>query len=157
MYDHMLTLELEVKLVWPASWSIAKVLFFATRYLVFADVSLNLCFHLAPASISPKLCTFFFLLSGSLIMLGILIAELTLVFRTWVIWGRDRKMALILLTTTLLLSVPTAVLAYFGWKTMECGYESFYIGSRRVLISLWARSYYESCPTAFELLDVKGN
>jgi phosphate starvation-inducible membrane PsiE len=44
----------------------------------------------------------------------------TLVFRTWVIWGHDRKIALILLSTVLLMIVPTSLLAYFGWKTVKC-------------------------------------
>ena len=42
VYDHVQTLGMEVKLVWPAPWGIGKVLFFVTKYMAFVDVVLNM-------------------------------------------------------------------------------------------------------------------
>jgi Family of unknown function (DUF6533) len=37
VYDHSLTMGLEMSLVWPSPWSLGKVLYFLTAYLPFAD------------------------------------------------------------------------------------------------------------------------
>jgi len=40
VYDHSLTLGVEIQLVWPTPWSIGKILYFATSYLGFLDGAL---------------------------------------------------------------------------------------------------------------------
>jgi hypothetical protein len=42
LYDFILTFPQEVSLIWPAPWSLMKVLFLLTRYLPFADVVIRL-------------------------------------------------------------------------------------------------------------------
>ena len=38
VYDYLSTLPREVSLIWPAQWSVMKVLFLVTRYLPFIDL-----------------------------------------------------------------------------------------------------------------------
>ncbi|KAF8590892.1 hypothetical protein K439DRAFT_1115807 [Ramaria rubella] len=87
VYEHLLTLARELDLIWPTSWNVGKFLFFATRYLPLVDSTILLYQHTAPPSTSPVLCALLFQLSGALIVIGMVIAELVLVFRTWAVWG----------------------------------------------------------------------
>ena len=42
MYDYILTFEREQVYIWNAKWTLSKCLFFLNRYLVVADVTLEL-------------------------------------------------------------------------------------------------------------------
>ncbi|KAJ7938220.1 hypothetical protein B0H13DRAFT_1851672 [Mycena leptocephala] len=46
VFDYLLSLELEVSLVWPSKWSLSKILFFCARYPPFIDVPLVLGYEL---------------------------------------------------------------------------------------------------------------
>lgn len=39
-FDWLLTLEMEISLVWTSKWNVTKVLYFLTRYLPFIDSSI---------------------------------------------------------------------------------------------------------------------
>jgi hypothetical protein len=43
LYDYLITLGMEVDLVWSSKWTFMKVLYFAQRYLPFVD-AVALCF-----------------------------------------------------------------------------------------------------------------
>lgn len=53
VYDHLITLDDEVSLVWPVKWSLGKVLFMLARYPPYIDTVLSLMrwyfFHLFSA------------------------------------------------------------------------------------------------------------
>jgi len=79
VFDHILTLPNEIILVWRAPWSIGKILYLITKYLVIVEMILNLIcrnisiylaflinnstVHLAPIS-HPKRCAIIFTLSN---------------------------------------------------------------------------------------------
>ena len=41
VYDYVLTIESEVKLVWYAQWNLTKLLFLVSRYSAFVDAILT--------------------------------------------------------------------------------------------------------------------
>lgn len=97
-YDYVLTFEREVTLVWGAKWNLIKVLFFATRYPVFADLSMVL-YHNVSRRISAEMCKTLWDIAGWMFLWGIGVAELILIVRTWAIWDRDKRIGLGLLAS----------------------------------------------------------
>ena len=58
VYDYILTFNMEKTLMWNAPWSVAKVLFFLTRYMVFSDITIVVWreyVHLPPDQFEFKL------------------------------------------------------------------------------------------------------
>lgn len=89
VYDYMLTLEQEVKLLWPTKLTTAKVLFLVARYTPFLDlVGVVITYHLLD---SPRACTVLYTYALWSYTVGICITEVILALRCWAVWGRDRR------------------------------------------------------------------
>jgi len=104
VYDYLLTIEREARLVWPVPWNIGKVLYFLTRYPVFADTFMVLYHQFA--ILDPATCDALYKTIGFLLGVGTLIAESILAVRTWVIWHRDRRVAIGLCAALILFWIP---------------------------------------------------
>ncbi|KAF9460568.1 hypothetical protein BDZ94DRAFT_1311339 [Collybia nuda] len=103
-YDYILTFRQEITLVWPAPWTIGKVLFFLTRYPVFAETSLVLYHQFAV--MGPNQCNLVFKTIGYQLGTGTLIAESILAVRTWVIWRKNGYIAIALVSLLVLFWTP---------------------------------------------------
>jgi len=96
LYDYLLTLGMEVNLVWSSKWTFMKVLYFAQRYLPFVD-SVALCFlNQLSTTIDPTTCKMVDKARGVLMITGISLSELVLTLRVWAVWGRSSRMGLVL-------------------------------------------------------------
>ncbi|KAF8505204.1 hypothetical protein BU17DRAFT_101143 [Hysterangium stoloniferum] len=104
MYDYLLTVEREARLVWPVPWNVGKILFFLTRYPVFADTFMVLYHQFA--ILSAEECQTLYRTIGFLLGVGTLISETILALRTWVIWHRDHRIGIFLAVTLAGLWVP---------------------------------------------------
>ncbi|TCD65713.1 hypothetical protein EIP91_002289 [Steccherinum ochraceum] len=93
VYDYLLTVDSEVAYIWPTQMSVMKVLFFYTRYSCFVDLFLGVSFHLTDG-ITPQECHRLFLLIGWLNVVGIIVAEVVMVVRTWAIWNKSRRVGI---------------------------------------------------------------
>ncbi|EIW77011.1 hypothetical protein CONPUDRAFT_157284 [Coniophora puteana RWD-64-598 SS2] len=82
-YDTLTSLDLEVKYIWQAKWSIMKALYLWTRYIAFITPVLALVYL-------PSI----FWIDG----VGIAGSEIVLAVRTWALWGRNRKVAAVVAT-----------------------------------------------------------
>ncbi|KAJ7128801.1 hypothetical protein C8R43DRAFT_1027203 [Mycena crocata] len=94
VFDYLLTLNLEVSLVWPSRWSISKILFILSRYLVFCEVAPGLYYILAP-HVDQRHC---FVINAALIigrLVGIAIAEAMLLLRTYALSGREKNVLVV--------------------------------------------------------------
>ncbi|KAJ3481070.1 hypothetical protein NLI96_g7911 [Meripilus lineatus] len=109
LYDCVLTLHSEAAYIWPTRFNFVKALFFLTRYMAFADVAFVLYYQLMP-NIDVDGCRMAYDISGWLILAGIVIAETILIVRTWAIWGRSLKVALILCGIGLSEAIPAIVI-----------------------------------------------
>ncbi|EJD00225.1 uncharacterized protein FOMMEDRAFT_92670, partial [Fomitiporia mediterranea MF3/22] len=108
IYEYVLTIETERKLIWTMPWSIAKVLFILTRYLPFVDTPIVLL-HQLKMAMSNNQCEFAYKFTGWLETFGILLAEIILVLRTWAIWERKRPIRVVLTIWTLAIWIPQIV------------------------------------------------
>ncbi|GJE93504.1 hypothetical protein PsYK624_096630 [Phanerochaete sordida] len=87
-YDFLLTVDREVMLVWLSPWSAVKVLFLVNRYTPFLSAAILLYPMIAPA-ISEKECLFVQDSTAWLKTVGMLVAEVILVIRTWAVYERQ--------------------------------------------------------------------
>ncbi|KAH8828984.1 hypothetical protein DL96DRAFT_1814275 [Flagelloscypha sp. PMI_526] len=90
VYDWLLTLEKEVTLVWSRKWSLGKALYFLTRYPAIIDVLICLSRRWVPNKDSATHCPIPFHLGAWLVTIGMHVAELILVLRTWAICGCNK-------------------------------------------------------------------
>lgn len=96
LYDYLLTLGMEVELVWSSKGTFMKVLYFAQRYLPFVDaVALCLLNQLSTA-IDPRACKMVEKARGLLMITGISLSELVLTLRVWAVWERSSRVGLAL-------------------------------------------------------------
>ncbi|KAH8813567.1 hypothetical protein DL96DRAFT_1626366 [Flagelloscypha sp. PMI_526] len=111
VYDWALTLNMEIQYVWKSKWNLGKILFLLTRYMVIADVFLGL-FWLRLRNIPDKQseCPVPFTAQAWFGCIGIEIAELILVLRTWALWGRNKWIFAILFI------LQSIVFAYDGFS-----------------------------------------
>ncbi|KAI5123113.1 hypothetical protein M0805_001469 [Coniferiporia weirii] len=115
VYEFFLTLDSEVRLVWPSRFNSVKVLFLANRYLPFIiTFSKSFCESGAGDSrwdtytpLSPKLCKPQILALGFASVVGFIFAEVVLAMRVLAIW-KGKRAILILMTFLIGLLPPIA-------------------------------------------------
>ncbi|KAA1472910.1 hypothetical protein DENSPDRAFT_839294 [Dentipellis sp. KUC8613] len=89
-YDYLLTLPDELELIWGSRWTITKFVFLLNRYVPFFDTSLGIYHQLGP-NVSDSSCAAIYSACGWMIAYGVGISEIILIFRTWAIWGKDKR------------------------------------------------------------------
>ncbi|KAI0088074.1 hypothetical protein BDY19DRAFT_208207 [Irpex rosettiformis] len=105
-YDWLLVLDNEVAFIWTKSWSFLKCIYLISRYTPWVDVILTLyySFH---SSLGTEACHRIDIMVTLLLAAGLWISELILVWRTYVIWGKSRRV-LFGLGGMWLVSIPPA-------------------------------------------------
>jgi len=140
LYDLILTLHLEISLVWFSRWNYTKVLYLLTRYIPFAANALIIYSHLTPSP-SSTICAGGFHAAGWLYLVGLDLAEVILAIRTWACWGRNKWVGIGLAVWTLLYQVPAVIFMYKFLASLQ--FESpvlnncFVVGSNRLLWGNW--------------------
>ncbi|THU98037.1 hypothetical protein K435DRAFT_796042 [Dendrothele bispora CBS 962.96] len=84
VYDFLISLDTEIRLVWKAPWKFGKLLYFLTRYLAFAG---------AISTVFLKTSRFTSLGTCKALNEG---TSLILSLRVWAVWGNSRKIACLL-------------------------------------------------------------
>ncbi|KAJ3562216.1 hypothetical protein NP233_g9714 [Leucocoprinus birnbaumii] len=90
VFDWLVTLDLEVSLVWNSRWTITKIVYLINRYLPVLDFSLPYYFRSSRNQTDACMLT----LKASI---PLYIAEYTLAIRTCAVWGNQRIIAATLL------------------------------------------------------------
>ncbi|KAF8491251.1 hypothetical protein JB92DRAFT_3006766 [Gautieria morchelliformis] len=120
IYDYLLTIKLEVELIWGIPWNVGKFLYLLTRYSVFVDSLMLAYFHFASGQyVSARTCSLVYQISGWFIFWGGCLAEIVLIFRTWAIWGRSRKVAFGLPILMVIVVVPLGYLTRIGLTSLS--------------------------------------
>lgn len=96
LYDYLLTLGMEVDLVWSSKWTFMKVLYLAQRYLPFVDAVALCLLNQLSTTIDPTTCKIVEKARGVLMIAGISLSELVLTLRVWAVWGRSSRVGLTL-------------------------------------------------------------
>ncbi|KAF5324454.1 hypothetical protein D9611_004128 [Ephemerocybe angulata] len=106
--------------MWGTKWSVAKALFFLSRYLAFLDVPFAVYFH-TTSGLTGKTCHVMFVSVTSSILVGIALAEAILFLRVWAISGRDRILSIYLIFHFTAVHLVQAVLFGLFIGSLEFG------------------------------------
>ncbi|KAH8828630.1 hypothetical protein DL96DRAFT_1012758 [Flagelloscypha sp. PMI_526] len=91
IWDWLLTLDLEIRLVWPNKLSVGKVLFFLARYLPFVDILVGIIFSKkVDAGTDGRACSIIYAWMIWLEVFGIHVVQVILILRTWALYGRNK-------------------------------------------------------------------
>ncbi|KAF4585293.1 hypothetical protein EYR40_002130 [Pleurotus pulmonarius] len=129
VYDYIITFDLEVSLIWfyHSGWSWTSALFMLNRYLPFVDTVNGLW---PPAHWHGVKLT---------------IPQVILTIRTWAIWHRDRKLAVVLLLFFAAVWGPTFAVMTIFTRSLEFGPAPFpgfvgcnFVAANQILFVTWA-------------------
>ncbi|TFK22997.1 hypothetical protein FA15DRAFT_670925 [Coprinopsis marcescibilis] len=129
IYDHLITLEQEIELVWKAPWSKGKVLFILNRYYSLASVIFNNYGFFSP-TLTPSFCLRFFQWQGWTGLIACVLAEVILQMRLYAMYSLN-KAVLALMIVSFVASTATSgwimhtVLAGITTKTVSLPNGSF--------------------------------
>ncbi|KAF7419652.1 hypothetical protein PC9H_002244 [Pleurotus ostreatus] len=145
VYDYIITFDLEVSLIWfcHSGWSWTSALFMLNRYLPFVD-TVNGLWHDFVPDITHDACRLSFQATGWLYVVGISITEIILTIRTWAIWYRDPKLAVVLLVFIAVVWGPTFAVMIAFTKSFEFGPAPFpgfvgcnLVAANQILLVSW--------------------
>jgi len=100
VYDYILTLHLEIELIWFSQWSYTKVLFLVFRYMTFIEMALALHNQTFP-NLSAGTCKATYPAQMWLMIFQAIIAEIILAIRTWAVWNRNKTVGILLVVSIL--------------------------------------------------------
>ncbi|KAG8891875.1 hypothetical protein FRC01_014477, partial [Tulasnella sp. 417] len=103
IYDILTTFDQEYHYVWRARWSYAKFIFFVNRYL-------------APITFLCIKTGWFFGMSCAVVMT---IVSSVLGTRVWAVYERDRRVLAVLVSSFLLIFIPTWIICFRGFATND--------------------------------------
>ncbi|KAH7925259.1 hypothetical protein BV22DRAFT_1089416 [Leucogyrophana mollusca] len=90
LYDYLLTFDLEITYIWRSAWTPIKVLYLCTRYIPFADTAVMVLYRDFLSGSSDRACYTAMGAATWMYAIGMSLAEIILLLRTWAIWGRNR-------------------------------------------------------------------
>jgi len=120
LYDHLITLEEEVELIWKGERSFPNLLYLANRYYTLITFSIIIGFMFSESN-SNTTCRVFLQFERVLATILVVNVDLILAFRVWVLYERRRRLLyffavcllLEMLTMLVMLSVPVKYLNGF--------------------------------------------
>jgi len=107
IFDHLLTLNEEVDLIWKSAWSLGKVLFLLNRYYPLAASIFN-NYALFAHTLTDTFCLRFFRWQGWTGLISCLLAEGILQIRLYALYSLDKKILALMLTSFVLCSASSA-------------------------------------------------
>ncbi|RPD79186.1 hypothetical protein L226DRAFT_531011 [Lentinus tigrinus ALCF2SS1-7] len=91
LLDHVLTLDQEIYLIWPARWSLGKILFLLNRYYALCIVIFNNYVLFNQDTLTDAFCLHWFRWQGCTGVIVFIIAELFLQLRLYALFSRDKR------------------------------------------------------------------
>ncbi|EIW77726.1 hypothetical protein CONPUDRAFT_167798 [Coniophora puteana RWD-64-598 SS2] len=117
LYDHFLTFGEEVRLIWQAKFTLAKVLFLYTRYIVPMAMFVQTFSFSGIGGIvfSDEVCKQWGISAFAFGVSSIAISDFMVLLRLWVIW--DRRLKLVVWTLFLFILAEVITVIVFGFLT----------------------------------------
>lgn len=109
LFDHLITLDDEINLVWGSSWSIGKLLFVINRYYTLVSFIFN-NYALFGATLTDSFCHRYFQWQGWTGLIGCMIAEVILQMRLYALYYLDKKILTLMASTFLVASAVAAAI-----------------------------------------------
>lgn len=118
LYDYLLTLPMEIALIWPSKWCLLKMLYIAQRYTPFYDTLGLVLHHQFALNLSPTYCLTNYKISGWSYISSIAISEVILALRLWAIYDQSHRVALWLAIFFLACWIPNFTIMGHFLKSM---------------------------------------
>jgi len=96
IWDYILTIGMEVDLVWRSKWNFMKALYLFQRYSPFIDTVWLVLYRQMAGNLTRTACRNIFYASSELFVFGLAASEMILTLRTWAVWNRNRRLTVIL-------------------------------------------------------------
>ncbi|KAJ7260104.1 hypothetical protein C8J57DRAFT_483879 [Mycena rebaudengoi] len=109
IFDHLITLDEEVELIWRSSWSMGKVLFIINRYYTLICVVVN-NYALFSPTLSDSVSLRFFHWQGWTGLIACMIAEVILQMRLYALYFLNKKVLALMVVTFIISSTSSAVI-----------------------------------------------
>ncbi|KAJ7131507.1 hypothetical protein C8R43DRAFT_659575 [Mycena crocata] len=109
IFDHVITLDEEVELIWKSSWSMGKVLFVINRYYTLISVIIN-NYALFSPSLTDSVSLRFFHWQGWTGLIACMIAEVILQMRLYALYFLNKKVLALMVATFIVSSATSAVI-----------------------------------------------
>ncbi|KAJ6571410.1 hypothetical protein B0H19DRAFT_660634 [Mycena capillaripes] len=109
IFDHIITLDEEVELIWKSSWSTGKTLFVINRYYTLASVIIN-NYALFSPSLTDSVSLQFFRWQGWTGLIACMIAEVILQMRLYALYFLNKKVLALMVVTFMISSASSAVI-----------------------------------------------
>jgi len=109
VYDYMLTLPDEIRLIWPWEWKAGKILYIVTRYLAISDQIGFLLFWFN-RDFTADQCRLVFTASCWFLFTGIVIAQWIICMRTYAVWGQSKLILGVLVTLCLGTEITSVII-----------------------------------------------
>jgi len=90
IFDHLITLDVEINLIWPSSLTLAKVLFFLNRYYSLGAAVFNTYALFVPIK-TPSFCFNYFQWQGWTGLVACILAEAILLTRLYALYSLNKK------------------------------------------------------------------
>ncbi|KIM38010.1 hypothetical protein M413DRAFT_448053 [Hebeloma cylindrosporum] len=107
VFDHLLTFDEEVDLIWKSAWSLGKVLFLLNRYYPLAASIFN-NYALFSPTLTDAICLRFFHWQGWTGLISCMLAEGILQIRLYALYSLDKRVLALMLTSFVLCSTLSA-------------------------------------------------
>jgi len=94
VYDFLLTFSDEVEFMWRRGWTLLNIIFFINRYFPFVDAITEVTQSFMPQRANFQfMCKVIYYAHAWQVVLGVNVADLILVLRTYAIWDSDKRIA----------------------------------------------------------------
>ncbi|KAJ6577431.1 hypothetical protein B0H19DRAFT_1252781 [Mycena capillaripes] len=120
VFDYLLSMHLEVSLVWGSKWSFSKVFYLCSRYPPFLDVPLQLWYSLTP-NINIDMCKPIYSAASWGTCIGIAMAEALLLLRTYALMGCNFRALVALVIQYVAILCTTIVVLTMFLKSLRFG------------------------------------
>ncbi|KAJ7734994.1 hypothetical protein B0H16DRAFT_134691 [Mycena metata] len=109
IFDHLITLDGEVELIWKSSWSMGKVFFVINRYYTLLSVIVN-NYALFSPTLTDAVSLRFFHWQGWTGLIACMIAEVILQMRLYALYFLNKKVLALMVATFIISSASSAAI-----------------------------------------------
>jgi len=108
--------------MWGTPWGIGRILFTLTHYSPLFECVLLAFMHFTKShSLSPRMCSLIYQISGWCIFVGVGIAEAVFIFRTYAIWKQSSKILCFLGCVFWIIGIPGIYLTHIAVSRVQFG------------------------------------
>lgn len=118
IYDHLVTLDQEVELIWKSGWSFGKLLFLLNRYYTLFAVVFN-NYVLFSNELTRELCVSWFRWQGVSGIIAFTLSELILQLRLYALYGLNKKVMALMGTVFAAAFVSSATIMGLALSRIE--------------------------------------